>query len=179
MLWPILRHLLQNLVVHVFLNPGGCRFRILGRCPHNGSLDRTCSRERLCNHLRLEPNSRFCQHCGVNATRSTPRLCTLVVLHTQDLKAFHISVNPVLTGVDISIHQCQQVTCKGSQLALVHELSEVIPKVFALGGLWDQRNLYATICQRHAVRVLNLNLQIRFSVFESVHNGPKPHRCRC
>ena len=155
----ILWHLFQNLIVHVVLN-AGCSFffQLVDRADDLGFHWSLCW-ERLSCHLSLEPDRRFGEHRRVHATCTVPRLRTLVVLHAKNFQAAHIRLNPVLAGVNVGIHQGNQVTSEAGELRGIHHISQILTKLTRGIVVRNNRNFHTTIIQRHHVWVNDVNLQ--------------------
>ena len=107
MLRPVLDHLVGQLVVHVRSDTNGGLFLLWRFLTDNLGLYRTSSRERAHHGLGLELHQCFGQQRVVDSTRSRPRLGAVLDLQTKQLKAVHVSLNPVLTGASIFIKRAQ------------------------------------------------------------------------
>ena len=130
MLGAVLRHLLCELVVHVFLDTHRCFFFLRGIAPNNFSLNRTCCWECLHDGLRLKPNNGFSNHRVKHSTRAVPRLCSFFELQAEKRNAVLIHRLPVFTARDVVVDVARQITCQTLKRALIHLFGEVGVKLF-------------------------------------------------
>ena len=101
MLGPVLIHPVRKLIVHVDLHAHGSVTGLGRFLTDNLRTDGSLSRERLHHGLSLELNQCFREQRVINTAGTGPRLGPILYLQAQKLEPVNVSLNPVLTAVNI------------------------------------------------------------------------------
>ena len=90
----IFRHLVEQHIVHMSLNPLGLLFLFVCYFPDNLCSYGATGGEHLHDRLRLEPDNSLRENGVMNAASPGPWRCPVLNLQSEKIKPLHISVLP-------------------------------------------------------------------------------------
>ena len=95
MLWPKLRHLLSQPIVHIVYHQLRQLLLLASLLASQMGLHWSHGRKRLRYHFRLKPYGRFGQQRMIDAAGTVPRLSALLGLKSQQIEAILQSTLPI------------------------------------------------------------------------------------